>query len=67
MRFFYCLHVGALAGGPMVIDIGIDITPFLVDAQMTFECSKSREVRAKFQTFAKPAKNLTFLKFPRTM
>jgi hypothetical protein len=67
MRFFYCLHVGARRGEPMVIDIGIDITPFLVEAQMTFECSKSREVRVEFQTFDTMAKNLTFLKFPRTM
>jgi hypothetical protein len=67
MRFFYCLHVGAHTGGPMVIDIGIDITPFLIEAQMTFECSKSREVRIEFQTFGILAKNLTFLKFPRTM
>jgi len=67
MRFFYGLHVGVRTGEPMVIDIGIDITPFLVEAQMTFECSKSREVRVEFQTFSIPAKNLTFLKFPRTM
>jgi len=67
MRFFYGLHVGVPTGEPMVIDIGIDITPFLVEAQMTFECSKSREVRVEFQTFGTPAKNLTFLKFPRTM
>jgi hypothetical protein len=67
MRFFYCLHVGARRSEPMVIDIGIDITPFLVEAQMTFECSKSREVRVDFQTFGITAKNLTFKKFPRTM
>jgi hypothetical protein len=67
MRFFYCLHVGARRGEPMVIDIGIDITPFLVEAQMTFECSKSREVRVRFRTFWLAANYLTFLKFPRTM
>jgi hypothetical protein len=67
MRFFYCLHVDTRTGRPMVIDIGIDITPFPVEAQMTFECSKSREVRVDFQTFGIKAKNLTFSKFPRTM
>jgi hypothetical protein len=53
MRLFYCLHVGPHTAKPAVIDVSIDITPFLVRAQMTMECLKSREVCAAFPDFCR--------------
>jgi len=52
MRLFYCLHIGSHAAKPAVVDVSIDITPFLVRAQMTMECLKSREVCGSFEEFA---------------
>jgi len=51
MRLFYCLHIGPQAAGPAIVDVFIDITPFLVRAQMTMECLKSREVCGCFGDF----------------
>jgi len=52
MRLFYCLHIGSHAAEPAVVNVSIDITPFLVSAQMTMECLKSREVCGSFADFA---------------
>jgi hypothetical protein len=55
MRLFYCLHIGSHAAKPAVVNVSIDITPFLRSAQMTMECLKSREVCACFQGFVEMA------------
>jgi hypothetical protein len=55
MRLFYCLHIGSHAAKPAVVNVSIDITPFLVSAQMTMECLKSREVCACFEDFDQTA------------
>jgi hypothetical protein len=52
MRLFYCLHIGSPTAEPAVVNVSIDITPFLVSAQMTMECLKSREVCGSFEEFA---------------
>jgi len=67
MRLFYCLHFGPHGAEPAVVDVFIDITPFLVSAQMTMECLKSREVCVCFEDFADLTILLTILKFSRTM
>jgi hypothetical protein len=54
MRLFYCLHFGSRKAEPAVVNVFIDITPFLVSAQMTMECLKSREVCGGFEEFAVP-------------
>jgi hypothetical protein len=51
MRLFYCLHIGSHGAKPAVVNVFIDITPFLVSAQMTMECLKSREVCSSFEDF----------------
>jgi hypothetical protein len=67
MRLFYCPHVGFPTAKPAVVDVFIDITPFLVSAQMTMECLKSREVWTCFKDFADMTILLTILLFSRTM
>jgi hypothetical protein len=67
MRLFYCLHIGFPAAKPAVVDVFIDITPFLVSAQMTMECLKSREICPCFEDFADMTILLTILLFSRTM
>jgi len=67
MRLFYCPHVGSPTAKPAVVDVFIDITPFLVSAQMTMECLKSREVCSCFKGFSDMTILLTILLFSRTM